>query len=160
MAACPKLTELTIICPHPHLFPHGFQLSETGVPLGPARSAHSETTGLVDVCKELPDFDTLQIVHFSLNKSGPGRGLEGERANQLPLMNRTSREQAEGMKDWALECLKKSKTGCGGEGRKKKTLRVVELSSFLTYVGFHSRVRFRPGPVKVEEHEVWGVDSR
>ena len=71
-------------------------------------------------------------------------------------MNLASREQAEGMKDWALDCLKKPKTGCGG---KKKTLRVVELSSFLTNLGFYSSARFRPGPVKVKEYEVWGADN-
>ena len=63
------------------------------------------------------------------------------------------------MKDWALTCLKKPKTGCEWEGRKKRTLRLIELSSSLTDPGIHHRTRFRPGPVRVEEYEVWGVDS-
>jgi len=155
VAACPRLTELTVICPHPYLHPHAFQFSETGVPLGPARSAHSKTIELVNVCRGLPNFDTLQIIHFSLNESGLGRILEGGRANRSPLMNQASREQAEGAKDSALDCLKKPRTGCGGEGRKKKTLRVVELSSYFTNLGFYPRESFVPGPVRVEEHEVW-----
>lgn len=159
MAACPRLTELSILCPHPHLHPHDFRFSEAGIPLGPVRTAHSEIIELVNGCKELPDFDTLQIIHFSLNTSDTGRGLEGGKVNRLPLMNQVSREQAEGMKDWVLERLKEPRTGCEGNGRKKKMLRIVELSSFLTHLGYHYRTKFRPGPVKVEEYEVWGVGS-
>ena len=158
VAACPRLTELTVLCPHPHLLPDNFQLSEAS-PLGPIRSAHSETIGLVDVCKALPNFETLQIVHFSLNTSGPVRGPEGERAKRLPLMNQASREQVEGMKGWALAGLKKPQTGHERVGRRKKTLRIIELSSSLTHLGYFSHPRYLPGPVKVEECEVWGVEA-
>jgi len=159
VAACPRLTELTILCPHPHLLPHDFRFSETGATLSPVRSARSVTVEVVNVCKELTDFNTLQIVHFSLSASGPGGGLEGERANRLRITNQASREQAESMKDWALDCLKKSRTGCELEGKKKRMLRVIELSSSIADLGTPYRARSHLGPVKVEEYEVWGTDS-
>ena len=74
-------------------------------------------------------------------------------------MNQASKEQVEGMKDWVLDCLKKPRIGREGMGKRKKTLRVIELSSSLTHLGYYSHPRFRPGPVKVEEYEVWGVDG-
>ena len=59
------------------------------------------------------------------------------------------REEVKGLKDCAIECFKKSNTGCqDGVKRKKTTLRVIELSSDRP----HSR--FQLGPVTVEEYEV------
>lgn len=68
-----------------------------------------------------------------------------------------------GVKDWAIDCLKRPKTGCcKGGGRKETTLRMIELSSvfdqFPRY-GEGGLLRFYLGPVKVEEYEVWGVDN-
>jgi len=99
----------------------------------------------------------MELVHVCKGE-GIGGG-EGGKVDRLPLMNQVSREQAEGVKDWALDCLKEPKTGCDGDGRKKKMLRVVELSSFLNPLGYNYSTKFCPGPAKVEEYEVWGVDS-
>ena len=114
---------------------------------------------VVDVCKELTDFDTLQLVHFSLSASGSGSGLGGESVSRLSLMNQASREQVESMKDWALDRLRKRRTGCEWEGRKKRILKIVELNSSTTGPGFPHHTRPHLGPVKIEEYEVWGVDS-
>ena len=99
-----------------------------------------------------------------------------------------------GVKDWAIDCLKKSRVGCQegegrketlreqtkglddrgvhflkvpttgdrkGEGRKKLILRVIELSSVFTprRPERGDPPRFHLGSVKVEECEVWEVDS-
>lgn len=61
------------------------------------------------------------------------------------------------VKDWTIGCLKKPETEPqGGEGRKRVTLRVIELSSVcidLKY-GNTGLPRFDLGSVKVEEYEV------
>jgi len=66
-----------------------------------------------------------------------------------------------GVKDWAIDCLKRPETGHRErEGRKGTTLRVIELSSvpngFPMY-GNGGPLRFHLGSVKVEVCEVWGV---
>ena len=49
------------------------------------------------------------------------------------------------LEEWAIDCLKESKTGCrAGEGRNKPTLRVIKFSSR----------RPSQSSVKVEEYEV------
>ena len=68
-----------------------------------------------------------------------------------------------GVKDWAIDRLKRPETGCSkGGGRKDTTLRVIELSSvFDQFQGQgDDGLRFYLGPVKVEEHEVPGVDRK
>ena len=53
------------------------------------------------------------------------------------------------MKDFAIDCLKKSKSGRQeGEGRNRITVRVVRLSSTLP------RPDYYPGSVETEEYEV------
>jgi len=68
-----------------------------------------------------------------------------------------------GVKDWAIECLKRPETGRpeGGE-RKGMTLRVVELSSIFGRFPRHGDgglLKFYLGPVKVEEYEVSAADG-
>jgi len=100
--------------------------------VGTARSA---TLELLGASKALPDFDTLQIVHFLPNTPSPGYMDWWLRNNGLlPTEQRkqTLREHVrgvKGVKDLAIDCLKRPKTGCQkGGGRKKTTLRVIELS--------------------------------
>jgi len=68
-----------------------------------------------------------------------------------------------GVKDWAIDCLKRPGMGHRkGGGRKETTLRVIELSSIFDPL---PRYRdsglpvFHLGSVKVEEYKVRGVDG-
>ena len=127
--ACPRLTELTLIYPHPD----GPPLTPgKGIPTDVVGTARSVTPELVNACKALPDFDTLQIVHLLLN-TPPSTCTEwwmrSDRLSALNRRRRTLREQVEGVKDLAVDCLEKSTPGrLEGEGRKRVTLRVVELT--------------------------------
>jgi hypothetical protein len=137
VAACPKLTELTIICPHPN----NVEDLETGYFHDPVGNVRSATSGLANACKVLPYFDTLQIVH------GCGLDYGGEelRVNRL---RREYMEQVDRVRDVAISCLKEAETRCReGEGRRKTTLRVIGL------VSGPSR-SFYMESVKVEEYEV------
>jgi hypothetical protein len=137
VAACPKPTELTIICHHPDKV-WGLETGYSHDPVGTVRSATSE---LVNACKALPDFDTFQIVH------GCGLDYGGEE----PQVNRLRREymkQVDGARDAAIRCLKEPETGCReGEGRRKTALRVIGLVSGPSQ-------SFYMESVKVEEYEV------
>ena len=139
MAACRRLTELTIIYPHPRDTP----FSKTGAQLNTVETACSATLELVNVCKELPDFETIQIVYF-LPAVTPDGGCVARPF--LKQQNQALREQVKGVMDLAIDCLKEPGTGClEGEGR-KTTVRVIELSP--------NHPRPHLGPAKVEEHEV------
>lgn len=62
-----------------------------------------------------------------------------------------------GVRDWAIECLKKPETECQeGEGRKTTTLRVIKLDPLLTELsyGYPELPRFVLGSVNVGEYEV------
>ena len=62
---------------------------------------------------------------------------------------RSLRKQAKAMKDFTIDCLKKSESGRQErEGRKRITVRVVRLNSALP------RPDYYPGSVEVEEYEV------
>jgi len=141
VAACRRLTELTVTYPHTH----DISFSKQGALLDKVETARSTTLELVNVCKELPDFDTIQIVYF-LSEAALGWGGCGI----LPLSERQSqvlRKQVKGVADLAIDCLKEPGTGRrGGEGRNKTMVRVIELSP--------DHQRYHLGPVKVEEHEV------
>lgn len=63
------------------------------------------------------------------------------------------------VKDWAIECLKKRKTGYQGGERREKiavTLRVIQLNPVLALPmsGASTPSRFNLGSVKVEEYGV------
>ena len=110
-----------------------------GVVPGPARSARSAVLQLVIACKALPDFDTLQIVHSpSLTPGLPSRCHQGVRARHAHSGEqlKRSREDVKDLKDWAINCLKRSKGGCQeGEGRRGTTVRVIELSPDRSLLG-------------------------
>ena len=73
-------------------------------------------------------------------------------------MREALRDRVKGVEDVAIECLKKPEIGCQeGEGRKKTTLRVIELGA--------CRPRGEPyvdcvRVEKVEVCEVWGFDGK
>ena len=147
VAACPKLTEVTIFPD-----PYNARITETGILCDPDRRVLSAMSELVVACNALPDFDTLQILHFSVPPHHPICWCEWERCRNHILhvkqREQSLREQARDMKDFAINCLK-SKTGCReGEGRKRITVRVVRLNSALP------RPDYYPGSVEVEEYEV------
>ena len=148
MAACPRLTELTIICPHAY----DLQRSEMGTLLDPVGGASSAASELVNACKALPDFDTLQIVDFPLvlpcTLWAGGRLMYGGSPIEGPWEDQL--KQILGMKaveESVMSCLKPKK-GCQEEGRKRTTFRMIKLSSES-----HSSPSYL-GSVKVEEHEV------
>ena len=140
MAACRRLTELTVTYTHPH----DTSLSKTGDPLDTLELARSATLKLVNVCKALPDFETIQIVYFL-----PG-GVFFQKRQAVLLsseqVSRALREQVKGVTDLAIDCLKEPRTGCREGGGRKTTVRVIELSP--------DHPKSHLGPVKVEEHEV------
>jgi len=116
------------------------------------------TLDLVDACKALPDFRTFQIVQlvqlvqFVPSTPSPsilGRWLKGHRKSPSILWNQLFKEQAGGLKGWAMANLKKAETRClEGEGRKRTTLRVIELSANGSLEGSHL------DSLTVEEYEV------
>jgi hypothetical protein len=137
VTACPKLTELTIISPYPDTL----EEMETGYLLDPVGTARSATLELVNACKVLPDFDTLQIVHGCWLDCG-GEELCAK------LLQRKYMEHVDGAKDMAIRCLKEPEMGPReGEGRRKSTLRVIELIAGPSQ-GFYME------SAKVEEYEV------
>lgn len=150
MAACPKLTELTIIYPHPD----DADVTESGPLLDPLGGARSATSELIQACKALPDFDTLQILHFPtvapLPICGCGRMRSGSLGPPMDQRRQALREEVKCLKDWAMECLRNPETGREeGAGRKKIALRTIELSSDRPRAP-----KFHLASVKVEECEV------
>ena len=137
------LTELTVIFPYLRCT----RLTETGVLLDPTReSAQLAISELVAACKMLPDFHTFQIVCLLIIQSHMACWCGGKCDKTIPWRmsqwDRSLREQAKGMKDFAIDCLKKAGIGyLEGERRKRTTLRIIQFS-----LGSHSEV--------VEECEV------
>jgi len=141
------LTELTLIYPHPNDSP----VSESGVRLDMDKIAHLAILELANACSALPDFDTLQIVHFLLIPPLTVCGFAPIPHDSLPTTE--DRKQAvrwrmRDVGDLAQDCLGKAKAGClEQEGRKQTTMRIVELSPYLPFAGYHL------ASVKVEEFE-------
>ena len=141
MAACPKLTELSIVYPYP---------CDGDVDLGMETSARlvrnvrSAMLELANTCKALPDFDTFQIIHVPLPVLRPELYMDYEMTRNPALSFYELREELGSGKELVMNCLKKPETKCReGEGRKKTMVRVVELAE-----GHH------PASTKVEEYEV------
>ena len=153
MAAFPRLTELTLIYPHFH----DVSVIKLRILFAAVRTARSTAVELVDACKVLPDFDTLQIVLYAPSSHRGVEVLSGSNSlTSVEQSKRVSEEQVDIVKDWAMECLKRAKPGCqGGDGRKKATLRVIMLSPYRPAARFY--VNF--AGVKVEEYEVWESGS-
>ena len=148
IAACPKLTELTIICPQQG----SIEATETGYFHDPVGSVRSATSGLANACKALSDFDTFQIVHFpaSIPDLICGHALpDGVRDGRVRPTLQTPREHVDGVKDLVINCLKEPETGCReGKGRKRTTVRVIELVARGSYPNLYL------DSVEVEEYKV------
>jgi hypothetical protein len=139
-AACPKLTELTIIWPHLDTV----EDTEAGHRLDRVESVRSITitSELVSACKALPYLDTFQIVYGY-------RPMYREADVSVRRRRQVLREHVDSAKDLAISCLKALETGYQeGEGRKKTTVRVIELVARSPYPNFHLDY------VRVEECEV------
>ena len=106
----------------------------------PAESVHSTVLSLVVACKVLPDFDTLQIVHFPYRGRQEVSGYQGY-SRERP---KRSTDELERLKDWAISCLKSETGSQEGEGKKRKKLRVIKLSPDRPLLG----------SVEVEVYEV------
>ena len=124
-------------------------------PAGKVLPALSE---LVFACETLPHFDTIQILCFPAlepNLFDPLPACRREKCSCSMLCVRqwelSLKEQAKGMKDFVIDCLKRSKAGCQeGERREGTTVRVVNLAFSSAY----SPLNYPPGSVKVEECKV------
>ena len=91
MAACPSLVELTIMFP--------FLISAVmGTPYDATATILSGASELVNACKALPSFDTLQIIHYHPEIVG------------LDCLKKAKTSRGE------------------GEGRRKTTLRIIRFS--------------------------------
>jgi len=145
VAALLRLTELTLLYPHPY----DTLVTETGMPLDRVGITHSTTLEFLNACTALPDFDALQIAYFVLDES---LFVPSSILVNLPLTDRQewiSREQVKGVKDLVVDSLKKVKAGCReGEGGRKFTLRVIKLGPYL-----HPPM-YRMNSAKAEEFEV------
>jgi len=139
-----------------------------GLPPYSVEDARSAMLELINGCRTLKDFSTLQIVHHSLTTlpttcwcGFEGCGKLGPYSEER---KQALREQMKDIEGWTIDCLKRPRTGRyeGGE-RKETMLRVIELSSvfdqFPRYGG-GAVPRSYLGSVKVKEYEVWGVDSK
>jgi hypothetical protein len=128
VTACPRLTELSVICPHQDDYE---KMRDTRRPSGPVRAAEAAMSEIVHVCKALPDFNTLQIVHYLyVWYRVPHRGAEeAELAylyHQAEEKKQKLRELTYTVKGVAVDGLKQN----GFWGRRKMTLRVIELKRY------------------------------
>ena len=138
MAALPRLTELTLIYPHPYATP----TTET-------RTVHSATLELVNACRTLQDFDTLQIIHLLLGEAFLMGGYGLANLGSADKWDQGLRDQVKGAKDLAIDSLKKAEVEFReGGGRKKAVVRVIELYPH------HHPPGHRLSSVKAKEFEV------
>lgn len=160
----PQLTELTVIYP----LPGRVYRTEHGVVSGTIRTACPAMLEIVNACRILPDFDTLQIVHlFDISSlplhalqshTGGGRELDGWSERRRVFL-----EEVGVVKDTAvgvLEQTMREEREYGGKTR-KITIRVIELKWGLEWniesgmIGTHWPGRKYLRSVKAEEYEVY-----
>ena len=99
---------------------------------------------LVVACKMLPDFDTLQILYFPAEMPS---SYWHRNYDFSGVWDQVVTDQANEMRNLAIDCLKSPKSGSEGEeGRKRTTVRVIRLSSDHPHLDL--------GSVEVEEYEV------
>ena len=144
MAACPRLTELSVISPYPFNI---IEETDTEVQFDPDGSAHSGMSKLIVACKALQDFNTLQIVRLPVMQPSPRCDCNVPcEYFHYPCVTVERWEQSlekhvKDLGEWAIECLEKAKMGyLEGEERKRITVRTVEFG----YIH----------PVKVKEYQV------
>ena len=144
MAACPGLTELSVISPYTRA-----TIEETDMEarVDPDGRAHPAMLKLTVACKALQDFNTLQIVRLPMELPRPRCDCDWD-CETLHLSS-TTRERWEellerhvkDLGEWTIECLEKARPEClEGEERRRITLRTVEFSNHY--------------PVKVKEYEL------
>ena len=127
LAACPRLTELTVA------FPRSYrgQVMEGGILPDPAERAHSAMSELVLACKALPDFDTLQIVRTLIVPPDLvcwcGRRDCSRHGPSEEQWEHTLEKRAKDLEEWAVVCLKKPRTGCQEGERRRTTLRIIKF---------------------------------
>ena len=137
MAACPRLTELTII------FPHRLVIEYEELRPIYVKRVQSAISDLADACKALQDFDTLQVARFPLMYMcyewpdclcGPSPLHIGRREEALEKEMRR-------LEEWAIECLRRPKIGCPEVAGRRSVLRSIKFGSSW-------------GSVEVDEYEV------
>lgn len=162
---CPRLTELTIVCP-PSL---EAQATAFKAMTGAFRSAYSAISKLITVCSALSDFDTLQIVYFLVLRRYKVWGC-GElwSLHELSIkQDQASREHMECVRDravgqcahdWLLEYTKglaierwKKRETRGQEGEEWKG---TTLSPFIKLARESPRSMFCEGSVEAKEYDV------
>ena len=149
VAACPMLTELTLIYPHPD----DNRVWEGGVEVwvDMDKIARSAILELVDACGALPDLDTLQIVYFLLIAPIRICGFARVPYDNLPTteeLKQVRRWQMRDVGDLVIDCLREARAGrLEGGGRKQNTMRLIELNPCLPYAGHPL------ASVRVEEFE-------
>ena len=160
MAACQGLTELTLIYPHPD----DTLVAETGLPLDKVGVTHSAALELVNACKALPDFNTIQLVHFLGRDHTLPAMCEYERMRDGNLSSaeqprQVLRDRVEVVRDLVIDCLRNPEMGSQeGEETRKTTLRVIELGKYRLPGKPYHRVSVRVE--KVEEYEVREFDDK
>ena len=130
VAACPRLTELSVIFPYQY---DTFEEWNTGVRIDPARRARPAMLKLIAACKALQDFNTLQIVRLPFRPpyrvcpcDGPCEYLHSSFPEEQ--WEQLLEEYMTDLEEWTIDCLKRPKTGClEEEGRKRITLRIIEF---------------------------------
>lgn len=107
----------------------------------------SATLEMIHACKALPDFDTFQIVQIvqialyltpTPSPSILDRWLRGHKKSSLSSIVWRPVLKEQSVKDWAMARWKRSETGRQeGEGKKRSTLKVIELSMHGTVERYH-----------------------
>ena len=129
MAACPRLTELTII------FPHRRVEERKELPPIFVERVRSAISDLADACKALQDFDTLQVARFPLTPSfwcwcyeWPDCGC-GPFPLYIGREEQALEKEMRRLEEWAIECLKRPKIGCPDVAGRRSVLRSIKFGS-------------------------------
>ena len=117
-AACPRLTELTIIFPYCLRYDRRTEWEFTP-------DLAEVMSELVGACEALPDFNVLQIVRFSISPYWT-MDWRSVRTSAMEQLEQKMRKRTKEVEDLALDCLKMHKARCReGGGRKRTTLKVI-----------------------------------
>ena len=132
MAACPRLTEFTII------FPHRRVEERKELPPIFVEKVHSAISDLADACKALQDFDTLQVARFPLIPPPPAQYCWcnewpdcgcGVYPIYIDREERALEKEMRELEEWAIECLRRPKTGCPEVAERRSALRSIKFGS-------------------------------
>ena len=113
---------------------------------------------LIDACRALPDFDTLQIVYAPHSIPPSGNEFARDEVELLPSRRQQQQvllgEQVKTMKDWVTEYLKRSKVGHHEAEGRGTTLSIIELGPVYPQLPWSGEETLTRKPVKVEVCEV------